>query len=277
MTFFMMNRKDFIQNLIKGTSFILAYPFFGSLNTLMGKNMETKTKFVLHKANTRGKADHGWLKTFHTFSFANYYDPERMNFGALRVLNDDTVATEMGFGMHPHKNMEIITIPLKGELTHQDSMGNKAVITSDEIQVMSAGTGVRHSEFNDHKTLAVELLQIWVIPNKENVTPRYDQFKLIKEARINKFQQILSPNQNDEGVWIYQNAWFHLGEFTEEKQLTYSLKSKSNGVYVFIIEGEATVEGHSLTKRDGLGLSEINDIQFNTKAGAKILIMEVPL
>lgn len=272
-----MNRKDFIQKVIKGTGFIISLPFISSLNTLMDKNMDSKTKFELHKANTRGKADHGWLKTFHTFSFANYYDADRMNFGALRVLNDDIVAPEMGFGMHPHKNMEIVTIPLKGELTHQDSMGNKEVITTDEIQVMSAGTGIRHSEFNDHKSIAVELLQIWVIPNKENVTPRYDQFKLEKTARLNKFQQILSPFKDDEGVWIHQNAWFHLGEFTEEKEISYSLKAKYNGVYVFIIEGEAIVEGQELQKRDGLGISELDTIKFQVKEGSKILIMEVPL
>src|SRR5690606_20497754 len=172
-------------------------------------------KKIIHRANTRGYANHGWLKSYHTFSFANYYDPERMHFGALRVLNDDTVAGGMGFGKHPHNNMEIISIPLDGDLEHQDSMGNTAVIRNGDIQVMSAGTGIYHSEYNKNKDKPVKFLQIWVIPNKGNVEPRYDQVTLNVADRHNKLQQIVSPKDGGEGVWIHQDAWFHLGKFDE--------------------------------------------------------------
>ena len=170
-------------------------------------------KTVYHKADTRGFADHGWLKSHHTFSFANYYNPERISFGVLRVLNDDQVASGMGFGTHPHRDMEIISIPLEGDLEHKDSMGTTAVIRNGEIQVMSAGTGVQHSEYNKNKDGLVKFLQIWVIPNKMNVTPRYDQISIKENEKINDFQQILSPNPYDEGVWIHQNAWFNLAKF----------------------------------------------------------------
>ncbi|HRN44153.1 MAG TPA: pirin family protein, partial [Flavobacterium sp.] len=171
------------------------------------------THSVLHKANTRGHANHGWLESHHTFSFANYHNPDRMNFGALRVLNDDRVNQGMGFGEHPHDNMEIISIPLEGDLEHQDSMGNTTVIKQGDIQVMSAGTGLYHSEYNKNKDQLVKFLQIWVYPNKKNVTPRYDQITLDLNDRHNKLQQILSPNPEDEGVWIHQDAWFHIGKF----------------------------------------------------------------
>ncbi|MEO8820744.1 MAG: pirin family protein [Ginsengibacter sp.] len=163
-------------------------------------------KTILHKANTRGHADHGWLNSYHSFSFANYNNTERVHFGALRVLNDDTVSSGMGFGKHPHDNMEIISIPLQGDLEHKDSMGNTTVIKQGDIQVMSAGTGIQHSEYNKNKDVPVKFLQIWISPNKKNVTPRYDQVSLNENDRHNKLQQILSPNQDDDGVWIYQNA-----------------------------------------------------------------------
>lgn len=171
------------------------------------------TNSILHKADTRGDANYGWLHSKHTFSFANYHNPERMHFGVLRVLNDDTVSGGMGFGTHPHENMEIISIPLEGDLEHKDSMGNTTVIRNGDIQVMSAGTGIYHSEYNKNKEQQVKFLQIWVLPNQRNVEPRYDQITLNPEDRKNKLQQILSPNPDDEGVWIYQNAWFHLGNF----------------------------------------------------------------
>ncbi|MGD9772447.1 MAG: pirin family protein, partial [Parabacteroides sp.] len=170
-------------------------------------------KTVLHKAASRGHANHGWLESYHTFSFANYYNPQRIHFGALRVLNDDKVSAGMGFGKHPHDNMEIISIPLSGELEHKDSMGNVAVIKAGEVQVMSAGSGIYHSEFNKREDKEVRFLQIWVFSNKKNVTPRYDQISIKEIAKDNAFYQILSPNSDDQGVWIYQDAWFHLGKF----------------------------------------------------------------
>jgi redox-sensitive bicupin YhaK (pirin superfamily) len=170
------------------------------------------TQTVLHRASTRGDANHGWLKSRHTFSFANYYDPERMHFGAIRVINDDIVAPGMGFGTHPHDNMEIISIPLEGDLEHKDSMGNTTVIRHGDIQVMSAGTGIKHSEYNKNDDSPVKFLQIWVFPNKRGVTPRYDQITLNTEDRKNRFQQILSPSSEDDGVWIHQNAWFHMSD-----------------------------------------------------------------
>ena len=235
-------------------------------------------EFTLHKAETRGFADHGWLKSAHTFSFANYYNPERIHFGVLRVLNDDYVAPGMGFGTHPHENMEIISIPLSGELEHKDSMGNISTIKKGDIQVMSAGTGINHSEYNPNEREPVKFLQIWVIPNKKNVTPRYDQISLNIEDRNNKLQQILSPNPNDEGVWIHQNAWFHIGRFDENHKETYTLKNKINGIYLFLLEGRLSVNGHELTRRDGLGVRKINEINLiSLENNTEVLLMEVPL
>ena len=242
------------------------------------KTMETKTATtVLHKADTRGHANHGWLDSRHTFSFANYYNPERIHFGMLRVLNDDTVAGGRGFGTHPHDNMEIISIPLSGDLEHKDSMGTTAVIKEGEIQVMSAGTGVYHSEYNANKNKEVKFLQIWVFPNEKNVTPRYDQIQIADFARPNQFSQILSPNKDDQGVWIHQDAWFHMGDFTSDAETTYELKREGNGVYAFILEGEAEIEGQQLGKRDGFGIWDAEDFTVKARAGSKILLMEVPM
>ncbi|MEO8067503.1 MAG: pirin family protein [Flavobacteriales bacterium] len=233
---------------------------------------------VLHKAATRGHADHGWLNSHHSFSFANYYDPERMNFGVLRVLNDDTVSAGMGFGTHPHDNMEIISIPLEGDLEHKDSMGNTAVIRHGDVQVMSAGTGIRHSEYNRNKESLVKFLQIWVFPNERGVTPRYDQITLDATKRHNRLQQILSPKADDDGVWIHQNAWFHLGTFDTDFATTYTLKDKANGVYAFVIKGDFTVNGIALNQRDGLGLWDTDTLQLKAdSAGAEVLLMEVPM
>lgn len=241
-------------------------------------NKEEKTmKTVLHKAKSRGYANHGWLETSHTFSFANYYNPERVHFGALRVLNDDSIAGGMGFGTHPHDNMEIITIPLIGDLAHKDSMGNGTTIKSGDIQVMSAGTGIRHSEFNANPDQKVELLQIWVFPGKRQVEPRYDQITLDETKMHNALHQILSPNADDEGVWIHQNAWFHLGNFDAGKTFEYELKDKSNGAYVFLIEGKMSANGQELERRDGFGVWETDKIAFETQEASKVLIMEVPM
>jgi Pirin-related protein len=234
-------------------------------------------KTVLHKSETRGHANHGWLDSHHTFSFANYYNPERVHFGTLRVLNDDIVAAGEGFGTHPHDNMEIISIPLRGDLEHKDSMGNHGVINEGEIQVMSAGTGIFHSEYNKNKDKDINFLQIWVFPNKKNVTPRYDQISLSDIEKTNEFYQILSPNPNDQGVWIHQNAWFHMGEFSEGWEGKYELKDKSNGVYFFVIEGDLTIAGQKLNRRDGLGVSEAANIEISTTTQTKLLVMEIPM
>ena len=234
-------------------------------------------KTILHKADTRGHANHGWLNSYHTFSFANYHDPERMNFGVLRVLNDDEVAEGMGFGTHGHSNMEIISIPLEGDLEHKDSMGNTTVIKQGDIQVMSAGSGIQHSEKNKNSDQKVKFLQIWVLPNEANVTPRYGQISLQKSDLTNQFFQILSPNADDTGVWIHQDAWFHLGHFDKGQSTTYSLKNGSNGLYIFVLEGETAVGVTRLGRRDGLGVWETDKIEFTFLENSKVLLMEVPM
>lgn len=235
------------------------------------------SKTVLHKAESRGDADHGWLHSRHTFSFADYYDPDRVHFGALRVLNDDIVEAGMGFGTHPHSNMEIISIPLEGDLEHKDSMGNVSVIRKGDVQVMSAGTGITHSEYNKNKDKPVKFLQIWVFPDKKNVKPRYDQITLDLKDRRNKLQQILSPSPDDEGVWIYQKAWFNIGKFEKGIRSEYKLKSEGNGVYAFILSGEITIDDQKLTSRDGLGIWEAEKIVISSGTDAELLLMEVPM
>ncbi len=232
---------------------------------------------VLHKSDKRGYANHGWLKSYHTFSFASYYNPEQMHFGVLRVLNDDEIAGGAGFGTHPHDNMEIISIPLLGALEHRDSMGNTSVIHKNEIQVMSAGTGIQHSEKNKNHNEEVHLLQIWIFPNKRNVTPRYDQIKLNPEDRKNRLQQILSPNPNDEGVWIHQDAWFHIGDFDAGHKTTYNIKRNGNGVYVFVMSGQASINRISLNKRDGLGIWNTDSISIEASNQLEILLIDVPM
>ncbi|WP_371742314.1 pirin family protein [Flavobacterium sp. 7E] len=233
---------------------------------------------VLHLANTRGTANHGWLESNHTFSFANYHNPERMHFGVLRVLNDDKVAAAKGFGTHPHDNMEIISIPLEGDLEHKDSMGNTTVIKNGDIQIMSAGTGVFHSEYNKNDDQLVKFLQIWVYPNKRNVTPKYDQITLNKSDRKNNFQQILSPNATDAGVQIQQEAWFHLGTFDQGFSSTYQLNKNTNGVYAFIIKGTATIENQDLNTKDGFGIWNTETITITANSSdTEILLMEVPM
>jgi redox-sensitive bicupin YhaK (pirin superfamily) len=239
---------------------------------------EVIANYVLHKANTRGHANHGWLESYHTFSFANYHNPERMNFGVLRVLNDDRVSQGMGFGKHPHENMEIISIPLEGDLEHQDSMGNTTVIKAGDIQVLSAGTGIFHSEYNKNKDQLVKFLQIWIYPNQKNVTPRYDQKTLDLNDRHNKLQQILSPNPEEEGVWIHQDAWFHIGKFDNGFSTSYPLKKAGNGIYAFVLKGDFTIGNIALNERDGLGIWDTNAIAITANsADAEILLMEVPM
>ncbi len=232
---------------------------------------------TIHKASDRGHANHGWLDAHHSFSFAGYYNPAAMNFGALRVLNDDVVAGGMGFGMHPHDNMEIITIPLKGALAHEDSMGNAETINAGDIQVMSAGTGVRHSEFNPNESEPVNLLQIWLFPNKENVQPRYGQMTLDTAAQHNRFAQVVSPDAGDEGLWIHQNAWFHLGRLDAGTTTAYELKDPANGVYAFVIEGDVAINGEALNRRDGLSITGAPALEVKAGTDAYVLLMEVPV
>lgn len=232
---------------------------------------------MYHPASSRGGSHHGWLKSKHTFSFADYYDPKRVGFGALRVINDDHVEGGMGFGDHSHANMEIISIPLSGKLSHGDSMGNYGTIKSGEIQVMSAGTGVTHSEMNGDDEAPVKFLQIWVVPNKMDVTPRYQQVNLVELLQRNKFNQVLSPNPEDAGVWIHQNAWFSVGEFDQGVTTTYSLQSPLNGAYVFVISGSVVINGHTLEPRDGLGITDTKHFTMDVLQDAQVLVMDVPM
>lgn len=289
-----MDRKDFIKKGLLGSVMFAAtgataHVLRNNIDELkeldiIGFNHIPNTEssimenIVLHKTETRGTANHGWLKSHHTFSFANYHNPERMHFGVLRVLNDDQVDEGMGFGTHPHDNMEIISIPLEGDLEHKDSMGNVTVIKNGDIQVMSAGTGIQHSEYNKNKDSKVKFLQIWLFPNQRNVTPRYDQITLKEENRKNKFDQILSPSKDDAGVWIHQNAWFHLGKFDKNTSNHYTLKDKKNGVYAFIISGSVTINGQVLEARDGMGIWNTESLHLNTnQENTEVLLMEVPM
>lgn len=232
---------------------------------------------ILHKANTRGHADHGWLNAFHSFSFASWYNPERVQFGVLRVLNDDAVAAGMGFGTHPHDNMEIITIPLEGDLAHKDSMGNAATIKTGDVQVMSAGTGIQHSEFNPNKDQQTKLFQIWLFPKYRNVEPRYQQITIDITKQKNNFSQILSPNADDEGVWIYQDAWFYLADFEKDFSKVYQIKKEGNGMYVFVISGTISVDGQGLEMRDGLGITDFKTLEITATSDSKFLLMEIPM
>jgi quercetin 2,3-dioxygenase len=235
-------------------------------------------KIILHKANTRGHANHGWLDSYHTFSFAGYHDPERVHFGVLRVLNDDTVAGGMGFGAHPHDNMEIISIPTVGELEHKDNMGTRQIIREGDVQVMSAGTGIQHSEKNKNNDREVKFFQIWVLPDKKNIKPRYEQKNFSDSDKHNKLLTIVSPlGTNDGGVQIQQDAWFSLGKLDKDFSTAYQLKNKDNGVYAFVIEGDVTVNGEKLNRRDGLGVTEVHELKINANSDAEILLMEVPV
>lgn len=235
------------------------------------------TTTVLHKADTRGHADHRWLNAYHSFSFASWYNPDRIQFGVLRVLNDDTVAAGMGFGTHPHDNMEIITIPLEGDLAHKDSMGNTETIKTGDVQVMSAGTGVQHSEFNPNADQPTKLFQIWVFPKVRNVAPRYQQITLDTNEQKNNFAQILSPNPDDAGVWIHQDAWFNLADFEAGFEKKYELKKEGNGLYAFVISGTITIDSQELETRDGLGITDFKTLDIKATTDAKFLLMEIPM
>ncbi|WP_298420015.1 pirin family protein [uncultured Kordia sp.] len=234
---------------------------------------------IIHKANTRGKADHGWLKSHHSFSFASYHNPERMGFGQLRVLNDDIVKPKMGFGKHPHQNMEIISIPLSGALSHKDSMDNKRAITVGEVQVMSAGTGLQHSEFNDSKTDEVNFLQLWIQPQELGVTPRYEQKEFDISKRENQFQTVVAPKNNviDDALWIHQDAYISIGNFNAEKTINFKLNNAAHGIYIFLLEGEITIEDEILDTKDAIGIWDAENVQIKTHKDSKILVVEVPM
>ena len=233
-------------------------------------------KKIIHKAASRGYADHGWLKSYHTFSFASYQNSERMNFGMLRVLNDDVVQPEMGFGTHPHRNMEIISIPISGALSHKDSIGNKRSIEVGEVQVMSAGTGLKHSEFNDSKIDAVNFLQLWIIPEIENITPHYNQKIFEALERKNKFQVLVSPMDKQVGgsLPINQQGYISMIDLDKGFETAYDLR---NGAYFFLIEGEVLIEDENLEKRDAIGIIEKEKVYIKANKSSKLLIIDVPM
>lgn len=234
-------------------------------------------KKTLHKANSRGLANHGWLLSRHTFSFAGYYNPDRIRFGLLRVLNDDIVQPGEGFGTHPHDNMEIVSIPLKGELAHRDSEGHEKVIYTHDVQIMSAGSGLTHSEYNHSKKDEVNFLQIWVFPKERNIRPRYDQRTFAPEKRINKIQTVVSPENSEDALWINQDAYFSLAKQEEGKELEYLINHKGNGLYVFVIEGSIEIEGEKLERRDAIGLEDIESVNIKALSDSDILLIDVPM
>lgn len=238
--------------------------------------MENSPTYIVHKASSRGHADHGWLNTYHSFSFAQWHDPSRMHFGALRVLNDDFVSGGNGFGKHPHDNMEIVSIPLEGSLRHDDSMGNGAVIEKGDIQIMSAGTGVLHSEKNQSSTDPVKFLQIWVFPNQKDLPPRYEQETFTIEDEHNQFRCVVSPS-GEEGVKIHQNAWFYLGSWDQGHSQSYEPKTDGQGVYLFVLEGTLAADGHVLNRRDALSISNVDLVQLSASSDARFLLMDVPM
>lgn len=233
-------------------------------------------KKVIDRASSRGYFNHGWLKTYHTFSFANYYNPERIHFGALRVLNDDSVAPSMGFDTHPHKNMEVISIPLKGYLRHGDSVQNTKTITPGDIQVMSTGSGIYHSEYNDSEDELLQFLQIWVFPRIENTKPEYNNFDVRSLLKQNELSLIISPDGKTPAS-IKQDAWFSMGDFDTERTIEYCMHQEGNGAYLFVIEGEISVIDERLSKRDGIGIWDTSNFSIRVAKGTKLLVMEVPM
>lgn len=234
-------------------------------------------KTIVHPAAERGIADHGWLKARHSFSFSSYYHPEKMQFGALRVLNDDTIAPGMGFGKHPHDNMEIITIPLSGGVKHGDSMGNEGIVKPGEVQIMSAGTGVIHSEHNASSSETLNLFQIWIMPELRNIAPRYDQKQFEVSDRLNKFQTLVSPEKSDSTLWINQQAWLSLGKFDQAAAPTYHLHSTNNGIYIMVVSGSVEIGGQQLNDRDAIGISETREVKINFLKESELLVIEIPM
>lgn len=234
-------------------------------------------KTVIHRGNTRGFADHGWLQSYHTFSFAGYYNPERLHFGALRVLNDDTVKGGMGFGAHPHDNMEIISIPLSGALEHKDNTGRHKIINQQDVQIMSAGTGIQHSEFNASKTEPVKFLQIWLFPKKRDIAPRYDQKTFDPAGRQNKLQLVVSPEESADTLLINQDAWFSLGSFDKGKSFEYQPKLEGNGVYLLVLSGSLEAGGETLGARDAIAVSDLEKLNVTTLENTEFLLMDLPM
>lgn len=234
-------------------------------------------KKILHTAESRGHANHGWLNSFHTFSFANYHNSQRMHFGMLRVINDDVIAPGMGFGMHPHENMEIVTIPLSGALHHRDTTGRDEIIRSGDVQIMSAGSGISHSEMNASNSEEVSLLQIWMFPKLKNIAPRYEQKTFDKTDRLNKFQKVVSPIISEDAVFINQDAYFTLSDLTANTSLEYKVHANNSGVYVFVLEGAVTIDGERLLSRDALGISDAVSFTISADSNSSLLLIEVPM
>ncbi len=230
---------------------------------------------ISHLADTRGKASHGWLNSRFSFSFADYYDPKRMGFGALRVINDDIIAGGTGFGMHPHRDMEIITIPLSGMVQHKDSEGNDGKIRKGEVQIMSAGTGILHSEYNGLEKEDLKLLQIWVMPKMYNVKPRYEQKAF--DLKSNELTLVVSPNGDKGSVSINQDAFFSLGKFETGKSFSYEKKKAGNGLYLFVIDGSVTLEGKTFRARDGVGITDFEKLDLTVNESSELLLMEIPM
>ena len=266
---------------MKRRHFILTAASLGDLALplvkLFAKNVKKGVYMITHPSESRGVANHGWLKSRHTFSFAEYYNPERMGFGALRVINDDSVDAGMGFGTHPHSDMEIISIPLEGTLAHKDTEGNSQLIKKGEVQIMSAGTGIAHSEINASQTEAVKFLQIWVQPKVRGIKPRYEQKAFKEEGRKNKLQMVVSPDGREGSVTINQDAFFSLTDIQSGMHVTYDRKLNGNGVYVFVLEGSVTIDGQQLGTRDGLGIWDTDQIHVTAETNANVLLMEVPM
>jgi redox-sensitive bicupin YhaK (pirin superfamily) len=232
---------------------------------------------ILHRADSRGLADHGWLKSRHTFSFASYYNAERMRFGKLRVINDDVVAPSGGFATHGHDNMEIVSVPLSGALKHKDSMGNVHVIKHGEVQIMSAGTGITHSEYNDSDSAPVNFLQIWVLPKERDITPRYGQKNFDPVQCHNRFCTVISPDKNTDAIWINQDAYFTLGRFDAGQQVSYSVQRNGNGIYLFVIDGTVDAAGETLGKRDAIGVTGTTQLDMSVTASSQLLVIDVPM
>lgn len=233
-------------------------------------------KTIIDRSNKRGHSLYEWLDSYHSFSFGNYYNPEKMGFGALRVLNDDIIAPETGFDTHPHKNMEIVTIPLKGELKHGDSKMNERIITPGDIQVMSAGTGIYHSESNPHGSVNAEILQIWILPHTRNTEPNYNDYNIRELLKPNELTTLVAPDGSAPGT-LLQQAWFSMGTFDAGQDFSYSFHNKQNGIYVFVIEGEAQIENTTLNRRDAMGIYDVDQVKIASKKKSHLLVIEVPL
>jgi len=232
---------------------------------------------VFHPASERGHANFGWLDSHHSFSFGHWYDPGKVHFGALRVLNDDVVKEGAGFNTHPHDNMEIVSIPLKGSLAHKDSTGTDGIIRTGDVQIMSAGSGIRHSEFNPSKTDPANFLQIWVIPKLRDIHPRYDQRAFDEKDRLDKWQIVISPDEKENGLWINQDARFALSKLEKDKEITYEPKFKGNGVYIFVIDGAINIDNKTIGKRDAIGIFDTTGFTIKANQTAEILAIEVPM